>query len=141
MHRCVLLLSLCSLLLTSTSGRQFSQETRDADVSFLERVTLPFRQTLRCPWHGVESLVDFMASHHGLAFLATNFQTLWYQELLEIQYRRGDLCENLRTEEANTGSLTHAEHRFKNCLCNRYLPFLHCLAIGSQVTGFCPTSD
>lgn len=133
MHRSLTLFCLFALLFASTHARQFSQETRNADVNFLERATLPFRRTLRLPWHPVQSLVDFMASRTGLIFLVANFETLWYQELLEIQYERPTMCENVQSEETRRGSLSPSELRFKTCLCSPYLPFLHCLALGSQV--------
>ena len=111
----------------------FSRASRTNDVSLLERLTLPFRRSLRFPFTPVDSLVDFLASSRGLFFLALHIESLWYQELLEWEYDRQGLCENMRAGEAQRGALSSQERRLRSCLCSPFQPFLHCLAMGSQV--------
>ena len=133
MTRFVLLFLVSSLLVSPALSQSFSRETRNRDVSRLEKLSLPFRWQRRRRPHVVENLVDFLASRRGLMFLAGQIETLWYQELLEMQYGRRSMCVNLKNAEARKNGLTEREQSLKNCLCRFYMPFLHCLALGSQV--------
>ena len=134
MTRFVLLFLVSSLLVSPALSHALSQQTRNSDVSRLEKLSLPFRlHRRRRGQHVVENLVDFLASRRGLMFLASQIETLWYQELLETQYGRRSMCVNIQNAEARKNGLTEKEQKLKNCLCRFYMPFLHCLAIGSQV--------
>lgn len=116
--------------MVSVSALEFSQLTREEDVAFLEELTSPMRGQVT---NGRStSLVDFLASSVGLQFLETHRNDLHSQGKLELDYRRNAICANLQQAQKR-GSLASVDLTFKDCVCNPTIPYLHCLAIGSQV--------
>lgn len=125
---------LCFLLLHCLSGYslEFSHTTREHDIALLEHLTLPLREKLTRSDNETLTLVDFFASSIGLRFLNFHKRGLGSQKRLDREYRRRGICENLKIENKKR-QLSSGEKRFRNCVCNSSQPYLHCLAIGSQV--------
>jgi len=130
MRRVIQFAAVCVLSVVCISALEFSQSTREKDVAFLEELTSPMRGQVS---NGEStSLVDFLASSVGLRFLESLQNDLYSQGKLELEYRRNTICENL-LQAQKRGSLASEDVTFQNCVCTPTIPFLHCLAIGSQV--------
>eukprot|EP00210_Caulerpa_lentillifera_P000093 g89.t1 len=129
-HFCATICIFCFCVL-SVSAVDFSQATREDAVAFLEKITYPHRNQV-ANTNGVPTLVDFLASSSGLQFLKASPVGILSQTKLEQDYRRTAICENLSNQ--NTKQVWSSwELRFRDCVCTPSLPYLHCLAIGSQM--------
>lgn len=128
---------LCVILLhcLSVFSLEFSRSTHEDDIALLDHVTLPLREKLTRSDNETLTLVDFLASAVGLRFLNSHKRRLGSQRRLDREYRRHGICENLKIENKKR-PLSSGEKRLRNCVCNSSQPYLHCLAIGSQVLRF-----
>eukprot|EP00210_Caulerpa_lentillifera_P003778 g3609.t1 len=126
----------CLRCVTTVLSYEFSQATRVKDIALLENLTLPIREKMTRSNDHTFTLVDFLASSVGLRFLNSHEAELKLQKRLEREYRREAICRNLKNTSSSHDvkkQLSSEEKRFRSCVCSSTKPYLHCLAIGSQL--------